>query len=142
MNRQRLDTYEELSPSMRKYLETYGWHFSKKMCEWAVSMMKRKNPTTGKEEPLDMCSKEKTDEILKKYGIKLDNDIAYDATYTYNMARADYMKSSMIDEQHTAMFVKDYLDDVDGYDGIALTRFYADCIGKGIPIMWEDMLEE
>lgn len=127
---------------MRRYLEAYGWHFSKKMCGWAVSMMKRRSPTTGKEEPLDMCPKEKVDEILKKYGIEMENDTAYDAVYVYNMARADFLKSSIADEQHAAMFVKDYLDDTDGYDGIALTRFYADCIGKGIPVMWEDMLEE
>lgn len=142
MNRQRLDAYEELPAAMRKYLETYGWHFSKKMCEWAVSMMKRKNPTTGKAEPIDMCQKEKVDEILKKYGINIENNIAHDVTYVYNMVRSDYLKSSVMDEQHAALFVKDYLDDQDGYDGVALTRFYADCIGRGIPVMWEDMLEE
>lgn len=25
-------------------------------------------------------------------------------------------------------------------DGLPMTRFYADCIGKGTPIMWEDMI--
>lgn len=29
---------------------------------------------------------------------------------------------------------------IGGYDGKALTRFYADCIGSGTPIMWEDMI--
>lgn len=42
---------------MKEYLDTYGWHFSKKMCEWAVSMMKRKNPQTGKEEPIEYMDK-------------------------------------------------------------------------------------
>lgn len=45
-----------------------------------------------------------------------------------------------ISEQYLLQFVKDYLDDIDGYDGKALTRFYADCIGSGTPIMWEDMI--
>lgn len=56
------------------------------------------------------------------------------------MARADYFGSSIKDEQHLALFVKDYIDDSDGYDTIAFTRFYADCIGKGIIINWEDMI--
>lgn len=56
------------------------------------------------------------------------------------MCRADYLGSSITDEGHVAMFIKDYVDDPDGYDGLPFTRFYADCIGSGKPIMWEDML--
>jgi hypothetical protein len=36
--------------------------------------------------------------------------------------------------------IKDYCDDYDGYSELPMTRFYADTIGKGIPIIWEDML--
>jgi hypothetical protein len=36
----RLDNYEVKPAGMDNYLQNYGWHFSKKMCEWAVSMMK------------------------------------------------------------------------------------------------------
>lgn len=124
---------------MREYLDTYGWHFSKKMCEWAVSRMKKKNPQTGKDEPVEYMPKDKVDEFLKKYGVRLENDTAYDPVYVLHMAKSDYMKSSISDEAHLAMFVKDYLDDEDGYPEIAFTRFYADCIGKGLPIMWEDL---
>ena len=137
----RLDSNNGNFPSgMREYLDVYGWHFSKKMCEWAVSKMKRKNTATGKSEPVDYVDKEKVDEILKKNNVKLENDIAYDSVYTFAMARTDYLKSSITDEAHLALFVKDYLDDEDGYPEIAFTRFYADCIGRGIPIMWENML--
>ena len=137
----RLDSNNGNFPSgMREYLDVYGWHFSKKMCEWAVSMMRRKNTATGKSEPVDYVDKEKVDEILKKNNVKLENDIAYDSVYTFSMARTDYLKSSITDEAHLALFVKDYLDDEDGYPEIAFTRFYADCIGRGIPIMWENML--
>lgn len=58
----------------------------------------------------------------------------------YHMAKSDFFESSIISEQYLLQFVKDYLDDIDGYDGKALTRFYADCIGSGTPIMWEDMI--
>ena len=60
--------------------------------------------------------------------------------YVYHMAKSDFFESSIISEQYLLQFVKDYLDDIDGYDGKALTRFYADCIGSGTPIMWEDMI--
>lgn len=137
----RLDTnYDNFPSGMREYLEAYGWHFSKKMCEWAVSKMKKKNPQTGKEEPVEYMPKDKVDEFLKKYGIKLENDVAYDSVYVLHMAKSDYMKSSISDEAHLAMFVKDYLDDEDGYPEIAFTRFYADCIGKGEVLLWEDVI--
>ena len=42
--------------------------------------------------------------------------------------------SSIIDEQHVALFIKDYVDDPDGYEELPFTRFYADCIGSGVPI--------
>ena len=36
----RFDMYEKKPAGMDNYLSNYGWHFSKKMCEWAISMMK------------------------------------------------------------------------------------------------------
>lgn len=115
---------------MEEYLGTYGWHFSKKMCEWATKAMK----------PAGTYTKEQTEDLLRRSSIVLENNVAYDATYVINMARSDYWGSAIADEAHLAKFVKDYIDDKDGYDGIAFTRFYADCIGKGVPIIWEDMM--
>ena len=125
---------------MQEYLDTYGWHFSKKMCEWAVSKMKRKNPQTGKEEPLDYMDKDKADEFLKKYNVTLPDVKGYDHVYELNSARADYFKSSIADEAHMALYVKDFFSDTDGYPTMAFTRFYADCIGKSDMPIWEDML--
>ena len=123
---------------MREYLATYGWHFSKKMCEWAVGNMKvEKN---GKKEKLEAMKKDEVEELLKKFGVKLEHDKGYDAVYVANMAKADYLKSSIADEAHLALFIKDYIDDVDAYPGMPVTRFYADCIGSGTPILWEEML--
>ena len=38
------------------------------------------------------------------------------------------------------LFVREYLDDSDDYDGLPFTRFLADCIGSGKPVIWEDMI--
>jgi hypothetical protein len=84
--------------------------------------------------------KDKVESMLKQYGVEITPDKLYDAIYVLHMARADYMGSSITDEAHLIKFVVDYIDDPDGYDGVALTRFYADCVGKGIGINWADML--
>ena len=39
-----------------------------------------------------------------------------------------------------ALAIKDEISDPDGYDGMAFSRFLADCNAKGIPIVWEDMI--
>lgn len=136
----RLDANYKFPSGMQEYLDTYGWHFSKKMCEWAVSKMKRKNPQTGKEEPLDYMDKDKAEEFLKKYNVTLPDVKGYDHVYELNSARADYFKSSIADEAHMALYVKDFFSDTDGYPTMAFTRFYADCIGKSDMPIWEDML--
>ena len=41
-----------------------------------------------------------------------------------------------IDGLHLCLYVKDVIDDVDGYDGIAFNRWYADMCRKGIQVDW------
>ena len=123
---------------MREYLEAYGWHFSKKMCEWAVGNMKVER--NGKKEKLEPLKRDEVEELLKKFGVKLEHDKGYDAVYVANMAKNDFYKSSIQDDAHLALFIKDYIDDVDAYPGMPFTRFFADCIGSGTPINWEDVM--
>lgn len=125
------------------YMATYGEHFSKKMCEWAVGMMKvEKENDKGElvEERLEPWSKEDVEDLLKRNGVELYNDKGYDKVYVANMCKADYLGKSVPSDADAAEFVKDTLDDPDGYDGKVFNRFMMDCMGKDIPIMWEDML--
>lgn len=131
----RLDSYGTLPKDMEEYLSNHGWHFSKKMCEHAVSCMR--NRAGNKIEPI---TKEKVETLMKQYNIEVKNAKGYDCVYVVNMALADYHGSSIVDQQRLVMFVRDYIDDADGYEGIALTRYYADCIGKGEPIEWSEMI--
>lgn len=131
----RLDYYDILPSGMEAYLSHYGWHFSKKMCEWAVSKMRDKN-----DRPVTLRSKEQVERILSTYGITLKNDLGYDKVFVMHMGISDYLGGSVPDEAHLAKYVKEVLDDKDGYEGIAFSRFFADCNGKGIPINWEDMI--
>ena len=131
----RMDYYDILPAGMDAYLSSYGWHFSKALCEWAVSKMRDRNGNK-----ISIRAKEQIDNILKANNVEIENDYGYDKVFVYHMGMSDYMGSSITDEPHIAKYVKDVLDDKDGYEGIALTRFLADCSAKGVPIMWEDMI--
>ena len=126
-----LDIYDDRPASMKRYLKYYGEHFNKNLCNFAVSKMNHNKP---------VVVKEKIDEVLKTNNIKLQNNQLYDYVYVYNMGNNDFMGSSIIDEKHLALYVKDVIDDADGYDGIVFNRWYADTVKQGIPIEWSDML--
>lgn len=130
-----MDYYDILPAGMEAYLSSYGWHFSKAMAEWAISKMRDRN---GNKVP--MRTKDQVEAMLKSNNVEIENDYGYDAVFVLHMAISDYMGSSISDEPHLTKYVKDVLDDKDGYEGIAFTRFLADCSAKGIPIMWEDMI--
>lgn len=78
--------------------------------------------------------------LLQKQGVEVKNKIGYDHVYVANMARADFYKSSIKDEEQLAQFIKDMVDDADQKDGFIFNRFYADCCHNGVPIPWEDVL--
>lgn len=119
---------------MEEYLEEYGYHFNKHLFDYAVSMMVDRS---GKR--LQPWDKEKVTTFLKNSGINLQNNYGHDAAYVLNMARADYFGSSISDEPHLALFVRDYIDDPDGSSTRAFDEFYINCIGKDIPIFWDEM---
>ena len=125
------------------YMATYGGHFSKKMCDWAVSMMKVEERLPNGEKrkkKLEPWTKDQVENMMTRYGVTLDNDKGYDKVYAANMCKADFYGSSIEDEKHALLYVKDLLDDPDGYDELVFNRFMMDCMGKNIPIIWEDML--
>lgn len=134
MNRISLDNYDIRPKEMVNYLRYYGWHFNKKMAEFATSLMIKE----GK--PIKALSKDAIDDLLKQYDITLKNNVLYDYVYVANMCKADFYKSSIEDEKHFVHYIKDVVDDEDAYDGIIFNRFYADMCKKGIPIDWAEML--
>lgn len=142
MLRQRipLDMYDEIPDEMRRYLKQYGWHFNRKACEFAVSLMRKKNATTGNLDRVEMMSKEQVDALLTKYNITLDNNVDYDYIYVANMAKADVYKSSIPDEQHLAMYIKDIVDDIDAGDGEIMREWDAKMTSRGIAVEWDDIL--
>lgn len=135
-----LDSYSYMPEEMRAYMRNYGFSFSKRACEWAVSQMQRKSGVSGKTEPIESYTKEKAEELLTKHGIKLENNIGYNFVYVLNMAVADFWKSSIKEEKDLAQYVKDVIDDVDDEPSNVFRRFIYSLEGKGIPACWEDWL--
>ena len=138
--KESLDIYDVLPEDMINYLRHNGRHFNKKLCDFAVSKMKHHKPSTGEVVKLVPISKEHIDSLLKTYKIELNNNELYDYVYVANMCKADFFGSSVPDDQHLCKYVKDVIDDIDGYDGIVFNRWYADMCRKGVPVSWEDML--
>lgn len=135
---ERLDARTTLPSGMEDYLSYYGWHFSKKMCVWASSnMYKEKN---GKKEFIIPYTRESFDELLQTYNQKIKGAIGYDDVYIANMCKADFLGTSIKGEDALIQYVKDVIEDPDAYEGMPFTRFYADCIGSGKAIIWEDMI--
>lgn len=129
-----LTQYDIKPEGMINYLRYNGPHFSRKLVEFAIGKMKKGG---SKLKGLD---KEQVDKLLSSSGIELENDYLYDSVYVANMAKADFFGSSITTDMNLAKFIKDYLDDEDGYDGIAFNRFLADCARKGVVINWEQMI--
>ena len=142
MCRQALDLGAVRPLAMAKYLYNNGWHFNRKMCEYAVSLMRKKNAINGQMEAVQMMTKEQVDDMMKRHNVKLEHDVGHDAVYVANMAKSDLFKSSIVDEQHLALYVKDVIDDVDGADGVVMRQWYAKMIACGMLTDWLEMLED
>lgn len=134
MKRDSLDMYDYIPEDLTAYLRYYGRHFNKKLFEFATSKM------TKDDKPVQPVTKDQVKQLIAKYNVEIKNDILYDAEYIATMVRADFWGSSIEDEKHLILYVKDVLDDTDGYDGLVWNRWYADTVRKGIPIEWSDML--
>lgn len=134
-----LSSYNFIPQEMRAYLRNYGYSFSKRACEYAVSLMEKKDQN-GKVITFTTYDKEKTEELLNKQGVKLENNIGYNHVYVVNMIMADRWGSSIEDDKHLARAVKDEIDDVDASPESIFRCWMTKHEDKGIPIPWEDII--
>lgn len=128
-------------PAMMEYLMENGWHFGKKASDFAASQMKKYNPVTKQNELIKPYTKEEVEELLKKHNIKLENNQLYDCVYVANVAKADLLGSSIEDEKHLALYIKDEIDDVDRKEGVIMKMWYAMMYGNGKVIPWYDIID-
>ena len=138
---QRIPLFNYMIPSeMEQYLSFFGPHFNKKLCDYAVSLMEKKDGTTGVTKKVVPMTMEELNAVLTKNKVDIDKNDIYDALYLANMVKADFWGSSIEDDEHLANYIDDVICDVDGYDGIVFCRFLADCSAKGLSIYWDLMV--
>lgn len=136
--RENFTAYEVMPEDLAIYLSHNGPHFNKEAFEFAISnMYKDEDEDKDDFKPID---KRQVDAILTKYNIKIKNNKLYDAAYVANMCIADYLNSSIANEQMMAKFIKDTLDDPDGCEGLIFNRWIADMKWIGIPIPWDEFI--
>lgn len=135
-----LDIRDDMPRDMKRYISEYGFHFTKRAYLYAADKMRKYNAATGKLEKVEPYTKEQVDEILVKYGVKVENSEMYDYVYIAQMCRMDYLKSSVPDEQHLALFVKDTCGDPDASSETPFRRWMATMVGNGTPIDWSDLV--
>ena len=138
MRRSNFTQYDDYPRALISYMRNYGPHFNKKLFEFAVSLITKE--VDGRERKLIPYTKEEVDDLLKMHKVVPERNQLYDAAYVANMGKADYLGSSIEDERHLALYVKDVIDDIDAEDGIVFNRWYADMSYSGIAIDWEAML--
>lgn len=130
-----LDIYDDMPSAMKRYISHFGFHFNKKAFEHAVKDMRTKDGRA-----IEPYTKEQCEQLLQRYSVQLENNTLYDAAYVINMGKADYYKSSITDDQHLALYVKDVLDDPDGSDELPFRFYLQKCIALGTPIDFEDLM--
>lgn len=119
----------------KKYIDLYGPHFTKALCDYAVSMM---STETGAITPF---TKQEVDDKLKITGTTLQYNKMYDAVFVANMCKADFLGSAVpSDDQHLCMYIKRTIDDPDGYDGQPFYRWLSDMEETNTVIDWSEFV--
>lgn len=134
----RTGSYDEIPEGMKTYINNYGCHFNKKLSDEAAHRMYKM--VNGKKEYIQPYTKEQVETLMKNYGVQLERNKLWDFVYVANMCKADFLGSSIPNEQLLAKYVKDVIDDPDAEEGFIFNRFYADTVFMNNPIDWEEML--
>lgn len=128
----------DASCGVEAFISKHGDHFNEKLLGYATGMMRRKDGT-GRERAIVPFSKAEVDGILERNGVTIDKSCGLDYVYVANMAKADFWKSSIDDERHLALYIKDVIDDVDAPEGHVLRRWAADMEAMEMDVNWEEL---
>lgn len=110
-----LNTYKDKESYFDEYIDKYGYHFNDKLCDWICSNMYKKNKQIGSIEKIMPFTKDEVDSMITRYNVSMKPGYKNNHDYVYlaNMCKADYYGSSITDDYHLVLFVKNTLEDVD-----------------------------
>ena len=124
--RENFTEYDTKPKEFLNYLRYYGPHFNRKLYEFACNQLENQE-----------FSKEKLDTLLQSHNIEIQNAKLYDSVYVANWCKNIFYGSSITDEKHFVLFIKDIFEKE---GDLVFNRWYADMAKQGIPIEWEDMI--
>lgn len=125
----------ETTKSFKKYQRLFGPHFTKELCDFAVSLMEDENG------PITPFTKQDVENKLNAFGITLQYNKLYDFVYVANMCKADFLGNAVPnDDQYLCQYIKRVIDDPDGYDGQVFNRWLSDIKGMKIPVDWSEFV--
>lgn len=122
-----------------EYIEKNGHHFNEHTLKFSVSNMYYLDKD-GKEAKITPATEEDLHRLIKEHNVEIHNYHLYDCLYVLNMAKADFLSSSIEDDKHLILYVKDLIDDPDGYEGLVFNRWCADLKGKEVEIDWHSLI--
>ena len=124
-----------ITQDYNKYLKQHGRHFTKQLCDFAVSMMENDKGS------ITPFTKEEIDQKLQATNTTLEYNELYDYVYVANMCKADFLGEAVPDDDiHLCKYIKGVIDDPDGYDGQVFDRWISDIDGMRIPIKWSEFI--
>lgn len=119
---------------MEEYLEEYGRTFNKRLFEFAVTLLLKRN---GK--PLDAIDKETVTQFIKTEGTAIKMDGSHDVPYVFNLMLSEQGTGTQ-DMGKAAADTKEYIDNQYGWRTRAFDEFVVKTMALGVPIYWDEML--
>lgn len=119
---------------MEEYLEEYGHTFNKRLFDFAVTLLMKRN---GK--PVDAFDKEAVEQFLKTAETKLKVDNSHDVPYVFNLMLSEQDNVSQ-DVAKAAADTERYINNQYGWNTRAFDEFYIKTVALGIPIYWDEMI--
>ena len=119
---------------MEEYLEEYGHTFNKRLFDFAVTLLLKRN---GK--PVDAFDKDAVAQFLKTAETDLKMDGSHDVPYVFNLMLSEQGTGTQ-DVAKAAADTKEYIDNQYGWKTRPFDEFYMKTVALGVPIYWDEML--
>ncbi|UKK52142.1 hypothetical protein L6472_06060 [Prevotella sp. E13-17] len=129
------DELDLVPEGYREYKRKHGRHFSEGLADFAVGRMKGED---GNE--ITPMTKEDVDKLLLEFGVEVKHAKEHDTVFVANMGLADYLGESVPDLEHLAKYIKNVIDDPDGYEGIAFARWLMDVCVMRVEVPWDEVM--
>lgn len=119
---------------MEEYLEEYGHTFNRRLFDFAVKLLRKRNGNA-----IDTYDKDAVTEILKTAEVKLQVDGSHDVPYVFNLMLSD-QDGGTPDVAKAAADTERYIKNQYNWKTKPFDEFYIKTVAMGVPIYWDEML--